>query len=116
MSSIEGSNDVTPGGWQITAVDSSGKEYGISSTADDYWYSDVENRAIPLLPGESSYLWFTFEVPAGLDLQSVQFRVAMPTLDASRQRDSVAGQTYPSGAAATAFPLRTAAVYSPRPC
>lgn len=76
----EGQNDVTPGGWQIMAVDPSGKEYGLSSTADEYWYGDVEARAIPLLPGESAYLWFTFEVPESLDLENVQFRVMMPTL------------------------------------
>ena len=76
----EGQNDVTPGGWQITAVDASGTEYGLSSTADEWWYGDVEDRAIPLLPGESTYLWLTFEVPDGLDLQNAQFRVMMPTL------------------------------------
>jgi hypothetical protein len=76
----EGQNDVTPGGWQIMAADPSGKEYALSSVADDYWFGDVEERAIPLLPGESTYLWFTFEVPEGLDLENVQFRVMMPTL------------------------------------
>ena len=76
----EGQNDVTPGGWQIMAVDASGTEYGLSSTADEWWYGDVEDRAIPLLPGESTYLWLTFEVPDGLDLQNAQFRVMMPTL------------------------------------
>ncbi len=76
----EGQNDVTPAGWQVMAVDAGGKQYGLSSAADEYWYSDVEDRAIPLLPGESTYLWYTFEIPEGLSLQDVQFRVGMPML------------------------------------
>jgi hypothetical protein len=62
------------------AVDPSGKEYGLSSIADEFWSGDAEQRAIPLLPGESTYLWLTFEVPEGLDLESVQYRVTPPTL------------------------------------
>jgi hypothetical protein len=74
----DGPNDVHPVGWQVFAVDGSGKVYGLSSIADEYWYNDLEARDVPLLPGESTWLWYTFEVPEGLDLQSVQFQVMLP--------------------------------------
>ena len=73
-------DDITPAGWRIALVDAGGKTYGLSAKADDWWYEDVEERAEPLLPGEEAYIWYTFEVPAGLDLEKVKFQVLPPTL------------------------------------
>ena len=76
----EGQKAAIPGDYKVTAVDGTGKEYALSPKGEDWWSGDVDDRFVDFNAGESSYLWYTFDIPAGLDLQSVQFRIVLPTV------------------------------------
>jgi hypothetical protein len=69
---------LAPASWQVFAVDQAGKHYGPSKAADKWWTEDVQERKTKIAPGDYTYLWYTFEVPEGADLQSFQYQVLLP--------------------------------------
>ena len=76
----EGRQLAVPSDYQVTAVDKTGTEYTLSPKGEAWWSGDVEDRSAEVDAGDSSYLWYTFDIPTGLDLQSVQFRIMLPTV------------------------------------
>ena len=76
----DGQSSEVPATFGVTAVNKSGKEYSLSAAADKYWSGDVTDRATGLKAGEWRYLWYTFAVPQGLDLESLQFRILLPAI------------------------------------
>ena len=73
-----GTSAVAPASFQVFAVDGGGKVYGLSATADKWWTVDVQDRKTEIAPGDDTYLWYTFEVPGGADLQGFRFQVLLP--------------------------------------
>jgi hypothetical protein len=69
---------MAPASFQVFAVDAAGKAYSVSTAADEWWDGDVSDRKAKIDPGESTYLWYTFEVPEGADLQTLQYQVLLP--------------------------------------
>ena len=76
--SNRGTSAVAPASFQVFAVDGGGKVYGLSATADKWWTVDVQDRKTEIAPGDDTYLWYTFEVPGGADLQGFRFQVLLP--------------------------------------
>ena len=73
-----GTSALAPASFQVFAVDSAGKVYGLSAAADKWWTGDVQDRKTKIAAGDNTYLWYTFEIPDGADLQSFQFQVLLP--------------------------------------
>jgi hypothetical protein len=74
----DGQRAISPGSWQVVAVDGTDKKYSPSKTADKYRTGDVQDRRTKIAIGGYTYLWYTFEIPEGLDFQSVKFMVLLP--------------------------------------
>ena len=73
-----GTTAIAPKSWQVSVVDGAGKHYDLSNTADKWWDGDVADRKTKIAPGDYTYLWYTFEVPEGADLQSFKYQVLLP--------------------------------------
>jgi hypothetical protein len=75
----QGKSALAASSFQVTAVDATGKEYAISKAGDNYFDSDVKDRKTKIAAGDSAWLWYSFEIPEGSDLQGFQFRISLPT-------------------------------------
>jgi hypothetical protein len=62
----------------VFAVDATGKTYSLSTTADKWWDGDAADRKTKIAAGDHTYLWYTFEVPEGSDLQNFKYQVLLP--------------------------------------
>jgi hypothetical protein len=69
---------LAPASYQVFAVDATGTRYSLSKTADKWWDVDAADRKTKIAAGDHTYLWYTFEVPEGSDLQSFKFEVLLP--------------------------------------
>jgi hypothetical protein len=75
-----GSATDVPSLYSVALIDNEGNTYGLSASAEDWWYEDAEDRSVPIAPGESAYLWYNFEVPEGTDLATLRLNIAMPII------------------------------------
>jgi hypothetical protein len=69
----DGQSPAVPADLEVYAVDPGGTEYVLSEAADKWWPDDVKERARELASGDFTYLWYTFDIPEGADVQSFQF-------------------------------------------
>jgi hypothetical protein len=74
----KGQQPATPSSFLLTMVDANGEQYQISQAVDQWTSVDAEDRATKLAKGESRTVWYPFEVPEGLDLNSLKFKIGMP--------------------------------------
>ncbi len=74
----EGTKSVVPGDFTVTATAADGKILPLSKAADKWWTEDAGLRSTAIPAGDWTYLWYTFDAPAGVNLHGLKYKVTGP--------------------------------------